>query len=64
MRQLWSGDPGQILAEGERPAILLDFLFSQGNRELMKKDAVLTLPLFLDLGARRKFARNLTQFGD
>lgn len=29
----------------------------------MKKDAVLTLPLFLDL-ARRKFARNLTQFGD
>lgn len=25
----------------------------------MKKDAVLTLPLFLDLGARRKFARNL-----
>lgn len=37
---------------------------AQGNRELMKKDAVLTLPLFLDLGARRKFARNLTQFGD
>lgn len=28
VRQLRSGDPGQILAEGERPAILLDFLFS------------------------------------
>lgn len=28
VRQLWSGDPGQILAEGERPAIRLDFLFS------------------------------------